>query len=456
MNPEEPNREKSGVVMIVEDSPTQAALLQHLLEVNGYRVIVATCGKEALELLGEEKPGLIISDIVMPEMNGYELTNSIKESAEFREIPVILLTSLSDPDDILKGLDAKVDSYLTKPWDDQFLLDKVAATLESKPEPVDERDLKEVQVSFRGQNRAVNLSPSHALNLLFSTYENAVMINSKLLDTQLELKALNKNLENEIVVRKKAEEEVRKFNEELEQRVAERTEALERSNRELREFAYVVSHDLKAPLRAVSQLAGWLWEDYKDSLGEQGEKMIKMLQSRLDRMHGLIEGILEYSRLGRVKEKESVVDFNKVVKEVTDLIAPPAHIKVHVENQLPITNYERTRAEQLIQNLLGNAVKFCDKEEGLITISCDNNESNWTISVADNGPGIDPKYHKKIFQIFQTLAPRDTFESTGIGLSLVKKIVDMHGGEIWVESEEGKGAVFNFTIPKGQAGIAQQ
>jgi signal transduction histidine kinase len=434
----------------------------------------------------------------MPEMDGYQLTRAIKDNIDLARIPVILLTSLSDPEDILKGLDAKVDSYLTKPWDDEFLLEKVSGVIEARPEPVREDDLTEVDVKFRGKSRTVNLAPSHSLNLLFSTYENAVMINSKLFETQLELKALNRdlekkvqertvhleeeiarrketekslenakhdletrvkertweleaanrNLEKEILERRRAEEEVRRFNETLEARVAQRTDALERSNRELREFAYVVSHDLKAPLRAVSQLAGWLSDDYGEALGESGLEMIGMLQGRLDRMHGLIEGILEYSRLGRVREKESLVDFNKVVRDVTDLLAPPSNIEVTVENTLPTTNYERTRAEQLIQNLISNAIKFCDKDKGCIRISSQEFDNNWQISVADNGPGIDPRYHAKIFQIFQTLSPRDSFESTGIGLTLVKKIVHMHGGEIWIESEEGSGAVFHFTIPK--------
>jgi signal transduction histidine kinase len=485
-------------IMVVEDSPTQAALLEHLLKKNGYRVTVTQSGKDALESLEYQKQDLVLSDIVMPGMDGYELTRAIKSREELRSIPVILLTSLSDPEDILKGLDAKVDSYLTKPWDDKFLLDKVSGILESKPRPIEEKDLTAVEVKFRGKTREVNLAPSHSLNLLFSTYENAVMINSKLFETQLELKALNRdlekkvqertshleeeiarrketeasleqakseleirvrertqelveanrNLEKEILDRKSAEQEVRRFNETLEAKVAERTEALERSNRELKEFAYVVSHDLKAPLRAVSQLADWLSDDYGEALGESGLEMIKMLQGRLDRMHGLIEGILEYSRLGRVKERESLVDFNQVARDVTEFIAPPDNIQVIVENELPITNYERTRAEQLIQNLISNAIKFCDKDEGWVKIYSEELEDGWKISVADNGPGIDPKYHGKIFQIFQTLAPRDSFESTGIGLTLVKKIVHMHGGEIWVESQEGSGAVFNFTIPK--------
>jgi signal transduction histidine kinase len=456
-------------IMIVEDSPTQAALLRHLLEENGYAVTEAESGKAALDCLKTGPQDLILSDIVMPEMDGYDLSRAIKGDQGLKHIPVILLTSLSDPEDIIRGLDSKVDSYLTKPWDESYLLSKVASMVAAPPITRDGNELQDLEVSFRGRTRVVTLAAQHALNLLFSTYENAVHINDKLLQTQMELKALNFDLENkideveqqkaelvrinealtqEVTERKRAEAQIRKLNEELEERVQQRTAELEASNQELREFAYIVSHDLKAPLRAVSQLAGWIADDHKDSLGESGKEMIDMMLSRLDRMHGLIEGILQYSRIGRIKEEEVEIDLAGLVREVTETLAPPAHIKVVVPSQLPTIKFERTRAAQLFQNLVGNAVKFMDKPEGLIRVLSEESDAEWKITVSDNGPGIDPKYHARIFQIFQTLAPRDEFESTGIGLTLVKKIVETVGGRIWVESAEGQGAAFHFALPK--------
>ena len=223
---------------------------------------------------------------------------------------------------------------------------------------------------------------------------------------------------------------------------------LERSNNELKDFAYIVSHDLKAPLRAITSLAQWLAADYGDKLDEDGKEQLELLKNRTRRMHNLIEGILTYSRIGRSKEEKDEVDLNILVSEVIATIDPPEDIVIEVVGELPTIPFERTRMEQIFQNLLGNAAMYMDKPEGRITISCTDDDSNWRFSVADNGPGIDEKYYKKIFQIFQTLRPRDEVESTGVGLTIVRKIVRMHGGEITVESKLGEGSTFHFTIPK--------
>lgn len=227
-------------------------------------------------------------------------------------------------------------------------------------------------------------------------------------------------------------------------------EELERSNNELKDFAYIVSHDLKAPLRAITSLAEWLAADYGDKLDDSGREQLELLKNRTRRMHNLIESILTYSRIGRSREEKEEVDLNTLVSEVIALIDPPEDMVIEVVGELPTILFERTRMEQIFQNLLGNAALYMDKPEGRITISCtgDDGDSNWKFSVADNGPGIDEKYYKKIFQIFQTLRPRDEVESTGVGLTIVRKIVRMHGGEIAVESKLGEGSIFHFTIPK--------
>ncbi len=234
----------------------------------------------------------------------------------------------------------------------------------------------------------------------------------------------------------------------LETRCADLKAQLEASNNELKEFAYIISHDLRAPLRAVSQLAGWIANDYSGVLDEEGKDLINLLLSRIDRMEGLIQGILEYSRIGRVKEKGQRVDLNSLLGDVVDTISPPEGIQVIVETQLPTIMFEYEHAEQMFQHLVDNAVKFMDKPEGEIRIRAEDGGDHWKFSVADNGPGIDPTSHDKIFQIFQTLSPRDESESTGIGLTLVKKIVDTSGGDIWVESEVGAGTTFFLTLPK--------
>ncbi len=223
---------------------------------------------------------------------------------------------------------------------------------------------------------------------------------------------------------------------------------VETINQELNDFASIVSHDLKAPLRGIKTLAGWIAGDYGDKLGPEGMEQINLLSSRVDRMYALIEGVLEYSRVGRVKEELVQVDLNDLVPNVIDMIAPPENITITIENELPIVNCEQTRITQVFQNLLSNAIKYMDKPQGLVRIGCAQDGDFWKFSVADNGPGIKEKHFEKIFQIFQTLSSSDEFESTGVGLTIIKKIVELYGGRIWVESQFGEGSTFFFTLPK--------
>lgn len=223
---------------------------------------------------------------------------------------------------------------------------------------------------------------------------------------------------------------------------------LEETNKELDNFAYIVSHDLKAPLRGIGSLANWLVTDYREKLDKEGAEIIDLMINRVERMKNFIDGILQYSRVTRVKENYVDLDLNKLVKEVIEMLAPPENIHIEVENVLPVVKGERIYIEQVFQNLIGNSIKFMDKPEGHISINCADTLDYWEFSVADNGSGIDEKYFNKIFMIFQTLQPRDKFESTGVGLSIVKKIIETNGGKIWVESEVGNGATFYFTLPK--------
>lgn len=224
---------------------------------------------------------------------------------------------------------------------------------------------------------------------------------------------------------------------------------LEGANEELKNFAYVVSHDLKAPLRGIGSLADWLVADQAERMDDEGREYLRLITQRVRRLDGLIDGILQYSRVGRIRETLVAVDLNQLLREVIDLLAPPAHITITVADKLPTIWTEKTRIQQVFQNLLSNAVKYMDKPKGEIRVDCVPAGEEWEFSVSDNGPGIDVRHHKRIFQLFQTLAPRDKVESTGVGLALVKKIVELYGGKVWLESEAGVGSTFYFTLPKG-------
>ena len=223
---------------------------------------------------------------------------------------------------------------------------------------------------------------------------------------------------------------------------------IETANKELKDFAYIVSHDLKAPLRGITSLATWLKQDYSNKLDDDGKENIDLIISRVQRMSNLIEGILRYSKIGRIDEQISRINTNDLVINIIDSINPPNNIKISIDGKLPEIYCEGVTLEQVFQNLINNAIKFMDKPDGKILISCEENEQFWLFKIEDNGPGIEKKYQDKIFHIFQTLNPRDDIESTGIGLTIVKKIIENYKGKIWFDSEIGKGTVFCFTIPK--------
>lgn len=233
-----------------------------------------------------------------------------------------------------------------------------------------------------------------------------------------------------------------------EQRQVELLEELRYTNRELDQFAYVVSHDLKAPLRAIHSLASWLAADHADRLGPDARSQFVLLQGRVRRMEALIDGILRYSRIGREHEEIVPIDVHELVRGVCEMLAPPAGIRVRIAGTLPLVHGERTRLVQVFENLVANAIKHMGRPAGTVEIGCVEEPHWWRFHVRDDGPGIAPKYFEKIFQIFQTLKSRDDCESTGIGLAVVKKNVEVSGGQVWVESQEGAGSTFHFRLPR--------
>jgi PAS domain S-box-containing protein len=221
---------------------------------------------------------------------------------------------------------------------------------------------------------------------------------------------------------------------------------LERSNADLEEFAYAASHDLKAPLRAISHLVQWIADDIEATASPDTLENLKLLQGRTARMQMLLDGLLAYSRVGHTHKTVEDVDIGEVVREVIAMLGPPPGFVIAVEGAMPRIRTHRMPIQIVLENLISNALKHHDRTEGRITVSVRPVDGATEFRITDDGPGIAPQFHERVFLMFQTLASRDDVESSGIGLAIVKKKVQTHGGRIWIESAPpARGTTFAFT-----------
>lgn len=231
------------------------------------------------------------------------------------------------------------------------------------------------------------------------------------------------------------------------EKLAKYTEELELKNKELDQFAYIVSHDLKAPLRGINNLSLFIEEDLGNNLDESIKENFEMMRGRVKRMELLINGILDYSRAGRVKQVVETFELKPMLDELVNSLSVDEKFKIIIPKDLPSITAERISFEQIFTNYISNGIKYNNNSEPTIIVSYKVNNDMYEFCIADNGEGIDEQFHEKVFVIFQTLQSRDTYESTGVGLAIVKKIVEDKGGKVWIESEKGKGAKFYFSWP---------
>jgi len=263
------------------------------------------------------------------------------------------------------------------------------------------------------------------------------------------------NVLSHALQRQRVETTLRNLNATLEQRVQERTAELEQSNRELARsnseldhFAYVASHDLQAPLRGIDQLASWITEDAAAVLSEPSKLHLTKLRGRITRMERLLNDLLAYARASRQRHTPEWVNTTQLVQEIVDLLAPPPGMTVDIQEPLPLLRTERTPLETVLRNLVGNAIKHHHQPHtGRLRVTAEKQEAWITFCISDNGPGIDPRFHGRIFQLFQTLHPRDQVEGSGLGLAIVRRLVENRGGSISLASDSGQGATFSFTWP---------
>lgn len=234
---------------------------------------------------------------------------------------------------------------------------------------------------------------------------------------------------------------------EAERQLKEYAVELEMKNKELDQFAYIVSHDLKAPLRGINNLSLWIEEDLGDKIEGEIKASFDMMRGRVKRMELLINGILEYSRAGRIKQEPETFELKPMLTDLVQSLSPPDNFTIIIPDSLPKVTAERISFEQIFTNYISNGIKYNNNPNPIIEVSYVINKGMYEFCVADNGDGIEKQFHEKVFVIFQTLQSRDTYESTGVGLAIVKKIVEDKGGKVWIESEKGQGAKFYFSWP---------
>ncbi len=221
-----------------------------------------------------------------------------------------------------------------------------------------------------------------------------------------------------------------------------------KTNEELEQFAYIASHDLKAPLRAIERLATWIEEDNADKLDDKSKEHLGLLRQRTLRLANLIDGILQYSRAGRIDLNVEPVDTKEILQEIIDGLNPDGRFEIRYPEHLPVFKTTKIPLMQVLSNLLGNSIKHHHRKKGTIKIEVDVLGTFYLFTVKDDGPGIAPEFFDKIFVVFQTLKSRDELESTGVGLSIVKKIVESQGGSVMVQSQVGHGTTMSFTWPR--------
>ncbi len=400
MQRDESGPEHRVKILLVDDQQENLLALEAVLEGLGQELVQASSGTEALRKLLESDFAAILLDVKMPGMDGFECAALIRQRDRSKDTPILFLTAYRNDEHLDRGYNMGAVDYLLKPIVPEILRSKVSVFVELKRK----NDL---------------------------------------------LKQKNQELERSIAERVRIEEDIRRLNAELEQRVAERTEELSRTNEELRQFAYVASHDLQEPLRTVGSYAQLLARRYQGKLDEDADEFIRYVVEGVYRMHGLLNDMLAYSRVteARARPTRFVESEAAVHGAIMNLAASIRESGAEItQDALPQVVSDDSQLTQLFQNLIGNAIKYRSAAPVRIHIGVRLEKDEWVFSVKDNGVGIEPRYHERIFGIFKRLHGKE-LPGTGIGLAICKKIVERHRGRIWVESEPGMGSTFCFTLP---------
>jgi len=505
-----PNLVRDKHILVADDNADLREYLARLLKPR-YRVELVADGAAALQALHRQLPDLVLADIMMPQMDGLELLQAIRQQEETRDLPVILLSARAGEANSIEGLTAGADDYLVKPFSAAELLARIDARLTLKEvQQAAAEQLRQREERYRLAARATNdaiwdwdlatdqVEWNAAIATLFGHTDAIHGTDAAWWQAHIhpeDYERVNQSIyaviqgggerwTNEyrfrcadgayayvfdrgfvlrspagqplrmigamldVTARKRDEEALLHLNQTLEQRVVERTDELKQRNLELDQFAYVASHDLRAPLRAIDHLATWIEQDAGAQLPGPSLTHLITLRNRVKRMENLLTDLLAYSRAGRVQHQMEQVDTGELVTEIVKFLAPPETFTIMVQEGMPRLTTERVPLELVLRNLISNAIKHHDRLAGHVAIKAQVLEGFIEFTVTDDGPGIAPIHHERIFQMFQTLKPRDLVEGSGMGLAIVKRMVESRKGKIQVDSAGERGTTFRFTWPK--------
>jgi signal transduction histidine kinase len=427
-----PLADEGASILLVDDRQDKTMAMLAILSELGEKVVTAKSGKDALRLLLDREFAVILLGVNMPGLDGFETAYLIRQRQRLEHTPIIFITGISDTEThVSRGYSLGAVDYILTPVLPDVLRTKV-----------------QVFVELFKKNRQLQRQAEH---LLQAHDELEARVESR----TLELHAANEKLKREITERHRAEEDIRRINAELEKRVLERTAELGLTNQELEAFTYSVAHDLQAPLRNIQSYVQLLHEDWADKLPAEVRPYLDRIGSRTRYMAQLITGLLNLSMIGKQGLRQQYVELRHLVEEVVAVLAaeaPERRIEWKIQD-LPVESCDPSLMRQVFTNLLSNAVKYTKpRTEAVIEIGHERLDGEKKIFIRDNGVGFDMRYADKLFGVFQRLHPGSEFEGTGIGLATVERIIRKHGGRIWAEAEEEKGATFYFTLGKGKAG----
>ena len=357
-------------ILIVEDTLTIREEIHDILVMEGYTVFEAENGSIGFEIALKKYPDLIISDILMPKLNGFEMYKKLQNNKTTKLIPLIFLSAKAEKSDIRAGMNLGAEDYLTKPIDVEDLLNTVKINIDKK-----------------------------------------LLLAQETIDKTTTISAI-----------------------------------LQQQKKELDNYAQLISHELKTPLRNISDILIWIREELAHPISSENSiNSIELLEKKVERMELLLTKLEQYKNIRSSSFKKNKINLNTIAKKVIAKLQVPSHIKVEIKNKLPTLFADEIMLEKVFEILIQNALDHIDKKKGLILLACETTEEDYLFSIKDNGIGIKTKYHEKIFEMFQTI---DSNNSTGIGLSIVKKIISYYNGEVKVESKTNKETIFYFSLPK--------